>query len=184
MIMSVFVLLSIALILVVIFDFCYFIIPNSLPIFIFGTFLIYFLLTDYSHIPQNLIFPTVIFFTGILLAQSNTLGFGDSKLLSSLSFGLGPFYTLHLIIYTILLGGILAVVIFAFKKYIHVIRLRSFQNNIFNKISSFFIPDLKDVKKEASHITMQKYMPYGLAIAPAGLYAVYLSLGLKGGIWP
>ena len=133
MIMSVFVLLSIALILVVIFDFCYFIIPNSLPIFIFGTFLIYFLLTDYSHIPQNLIFPTVIFFTGILLAQSNTLGFGDSKLLSSLSFGLGPFYTLHLIIYTILLGGILAVVIFAFKKYIHVIRLRSFQNNIFNK---------------------------------------------------
>jgi len=149
--MAFFVLLTIALILVVIFDFFYFIIPNSLPIFICAIFLIYFLLTDYSRIPQSLIFPTIIFFTGILLAQVNILGFGDAKLLSSLSFGLGPFYTLHLIIYTILLGGILAVIIFSLKKHIHTARLKAFQNNIFNKISSFFISDLTDVKKEASH---------------------------------
>ena len=180
MIMAVFVLLSIVLILVVIFDFFYFIIPNSLSIFILGTFLIYFLLTDYSRIPYNLIFPTIIFFTGILLAQSNILGFGDSKLLSSLSFGIGPFYTLHLIIYTVLLGGILAVLILAFKKHVHAIRLKAFQNNVFNKLSYFFIADLIAVKKEVSHIAMQKYMPYGLAIAPAGLYAVYLSFVLKG----
>lgn len=96
-------------------------ISNELNIFIFMISLLYCAII-YSHtgdfmtsVAHPALVALGVFFIGLIMFSLGIMGGGDVKLLSGLALMLGPSWGMHLIVYSSLIGGLLA--IFSLIKY-------------------------------------------------------------------
>lgn len=178
--MLLFGLMCLCLILIAIIDYLYFIIPDGLTFFLFVIFIFY-LSWQLPAIPHSrLMIPAAIMILGYALSHLNILGYGDSKLISALFFGLGSGSALKFFLATSIFGGIHGLFVLILKKYDHRLRLKLIQNPKVNFVFSFFIPELEGLKKEIINGDLDRYIPYGVAICFGGIYALYpIALGAR-----
>lgn len=162
------------MICVIYFDFVFYIIPNFIPIAITILALIYWGLHQ-PHLGLHIfILPLMIFILGFVLSFLGILGFGDSKLIASLSLILGVHYTVYLVLYTVLLGAVLAVCFLLFKKSVMQLRAYLQDNEFLHAFHRWIIPDLPIVIEDAKALQHSNHMPYGIPIALSGIYLILI----------
>lgn len=154
-------------------DYLYFIIPDELIFLIFVLFAIYLSKSSPYIEHARVIIPIGIMVFGLLLSKLRVLGYGDSKLLSALFFGLGTTHILKFLVIMSILGGIHGLFVLIFKKSDHALRLKLIQNPKINWFFSKLIPDLELLKKEIIGKELERYIPYGIAISCAGIFSSY-----------
>ncbi|MDP2193906.1 MAG: hypothetical protein Q8K36_05225 [Alphaproteobacteria bacterium] len=161
------------LLCVLYFDLIFFIIPNFIPLGIAIVAFMHIGMFAESFDAVHFMLPLGILFAGLILAYFNIMGFGDTKLIASMSIILGVQSTVSLLLYTMVLGMVWAIVFVLFKKYIRRLREYLYTKHSLYSFHKAIIPDLDHVIIDARQLQEQNYLPYGLAIAPVALYMLY-----------
>ncbi len=127
--------------------------PNTDSVLVIGFFIVYALL-GYADLLNGVIAAVIVFVPGILLFKFNALGGGDVKLITAFAFWMGTPGVLTFCLYTAITGGLLAV-------------------------GYLVAPHLK-TSGGAEIDTRNKELPYGVAIAIAGLASIWQFLLMEG----
>jgi prepilin peptidase CpaA len=142
-------------------DVRYYIIPNRIVLAIAALFPIYVLASgDPAAYAWHPLVALIVFAIGLGLFATGLVGGGDVKLLTAVALWAGPLMIVEFIVITTLLGAALAV--FLLSRF------------------GYFLPaptigKLRGAEARGAH---RQAMPYGLAIAGAGLYVVARLAGI------
>jgi Flp pilus assembly protein protease CpaA len=160
------------LIMIAVCDFLYYRIPN---VFIFAL-LVLFLWVDPTILIKNYLWPCIILAIGLILSIFNIMGYGDSKLFATLLLGVGSSLGLHLLMYTVVLGGVFAAMHLFAGHVLQKIRLTILKNKTVRDGFSYVIEDSTTLYEEIKNGHYKDYLPYGVNIAVAGMICAFLYL--------
>ena len=122
-----------------------------------------------THLVESLLIAAILFFLLLLLHSRGVLGGGDVKLLVAVSVGLPPFGVIALFTVTALAGGVLAVV--------HL-GMRRLPRPMLAPAEAWVVRRVYAV--ERWRIMRRFPMPYGVAVACGGIWAVLTTIHIGG----
>jgi prepilin peptidase CpaA len=138
-------------------------IPDQIGLGLAAIGIIIRLLAGPLALAESLAVTTILFFILLLLHKHRVLGGGDVKLLVALAIGLAPMHVVHLFTVTALAGGVLCTIHLALRNLPrpHRVATKSILRRVYIA--------------ERWRILRRWPLPYGVAIACGGIWAVLLN---------
>jgi len=154
-------------------DFLYYRLPNKLFYAIFYLFPVYIILSFKFHLFSNYLVFVGTILVGLGLFATSIIGGGDVKLLAAASLWAGWNNMVPFLLWTLILGSIISCIYLLFPRHIHYLtgQLRHFvqKQSILKKSIQFLVSDVDVIEEEVISLQQKKMIPYGIAIAGAGL---------------
>jgi len=136
-------------------DFTKLLIPNWIPLVLVGAFALFALIyLDLDGALKHLMFAALVFALGFGFFAAGWVGGGDVKLMTATTLWMGPEAVFNFVFLMAILGGGLALLLLAIKRYSNVYRAWAPRNWLIGRLA-----DLAE----------RGYCPYGVAIGIAGL---------------